>query len=304
MKVGNLLFIVLCVSCVHNIYKWFPWRYSSSFHLYGSFLGGFLSSQDEQKSDTVTLNTTSPRQDGRGITGKTIKDILILHKCLYFIPSWALLCVSYFLFVLYVCISISRTSVYWLATVPSFFVSPVPTLCPHNLSDSFLPFLLVILWKRKEKGRIVCKVRTQQAENFDEEVKSLVSAWRALHLCLSFSTRQEDNRRPPMTVGCSLDGWSLMAVSSNLHLMLWNEGEEGTAIIVSTVTFTTFWLRVAQEGFNRRSLITTLGNNSFHSVVPLWRPQLSGRLVQHEDSMKGRENPLGNKEIWESREMS
>ena len=24
---------------------------------------------------------------------------------------------------------------------------------------------------------IVCKVRTQQAENFDEEVKSLVSAW-------------------------------------------------------------------------------------------------------------------------------
>ena len=101
---------------------------------------------------------------------------------------------------LYCSISISRTSVYWLATVPSFFVSPVPTLCPHNLSDSFLPFLLVILWKRKEKGRIVCKVRTQQAENFDEEVKSLVSAWRALHLCLSFSTRQEDNRRPPMTL--------------------------------------------------------------------------------------------------------
>ena len=35
--------------------------------------------------------------------------------------------------------------------------------CPHNLSDSFLPFLL-IFWKRKEKGRIVCKVRTPQAE--------------------------------------------------------------------------------------------------------------------------------------------
>ena len=153
---------------------------------------------------------------------------------------------------LYCSISISRTSVYWLATVPSFFVSPVPTLCPHNLSDSFLPFLLVILWKRKEKGRIVCKVRTQQAENFDEEVKSLVSAWRALHLCLSFSTRQEDNRRPPMTVGCSLDGWSLMAVSSNLHLMLWNEGEEGTAIISdSTWSCTVSFLSYRQQPSSR-----------------------------------------------------
>ena len=28
-----------------------------------------------------------------------------------------------------------------------------------------------------ERKEIVCKVRTQQAENFDEEVKSLVSAW-------------------------------------------------------------------------------------------------------------------------------
>ena len=33
----------------------------------------------------------------------------------------------------------------------------------------------------KEK-EIVCKVRTQQAENFDEEVKSLVSAWLSLSL--------------------------------------------------------------------------------------------------------------------------
>ena len=31
---------------------------------------------------------------------------------------------------------------------------------------------------------IVCKVRTQQAENFDEEVKSLVSAW----FCLQSSS--------------------------------------------------------------------------------------------------------------------
>ena len=36
----------------------------------------------------------------------------------------------------------------------------------------------------KEK-EIVCKVRTQQAENFDEEVKSLVSAWFPLHRSLA-----------------------------------------------------------------------------------------------------------------------
>ena len=37
--------------------------------------------------------------------------------------------------------------------------------------------------KAREK-EIVCKVRTQQAENFDEEVKSLVSAW----FCLQSSS--------------------------------------------------------------------------------------------------------------------
>ena len=36
---------------------------------------------------------------------------------------------------------------------------------------------------------IVCKVRTQQAENFDEEVKSLVSAWRSVSFpIILFST--------------------------------------------------------------------------------------------------------------------
>ena len=38
-------------------------------------------------------------------------------------------------------------------------------------------FSLYILGRQDKEKEIVCKVRTQQAENFDEEVKSLVSAW-------------------------------------------------------------------------------------------------------------------------------
>jgi len=34
--------------------------------------------------------------------------------------------------------------------------------------------------KEKERKVSVCKVRTQNPESFDEEVKSLVSAWRSL----------------------------------------------------------------------------------------------------------------------------
>ena len=35
-------------------------------------------------------------------------------------------------------------------------------------------------FQKVEECGSVCKVRTQDAENFDEEVKSLVSAWRSV----------------------------------------------------------------------------------------------------------------------------
>ena len=44
--------------------------------------------------------------------------------------------------------------------------------------------MMRLYWNRMPVGpslRVVCKVRTQQAENFDEEVKSLVSAWHVLN---------------------------------------------------------------------------------------------------------------------------
>ena len=51
--------------------------------------------------------------------------------------------------------------------------------------------------KAREK-EIVCKVRTQQAENFDEEVKSLVSAWflcpHCLSLCLYLYRRRNEKK--------------------------------------------------------------------------------------------------------------
>merc|ERR1712107_167530 len=52
--------------------------------------------------------------------------------------------------------------------------------------------------KAREK-EIVCKVRTQQAENFDEEVKSLVSAWFCLQsssLFFSFIRRRLKTEQP------------------------------------------------------------------------------------------------------------
>ena len=50
------------------------------------------------------------------------------------------------------------------------------------------------------------------------EVKSLVSAWRALHLCLSFSTRQEDNRRPTKTTSCVITLMMNFGIVSNVDL--------------------------------------------------------------------------------------
>ena len=52
---------------------------------------------------------------------------------------------------------------------------------PHGLSLDHHGSLLSCVYKQgRFYHRDVCKVRTQEAENFDEEVKSLVSAWRAL----------------------------------------------------------------------------------------------------------------------------
>ena len=45
----------------------------------------------------------------------------------------------------------------------------------YSTSSSLSPSVVSLTDPMEEE--IVCKVRTQQAENFDEEVKSLVSAW-------------------------------------------------------------------------------------------------------------------------------
>jgi len=50
------------------------------------------------------------------------------------------------------------------------FTSLVSLLSPHFSRAG----------RKEERDGSVCKVRTQEAENFDEEVKSLVSAWRSL----------------------------------------------------------------------------------------------------------------------------
>ena len=51
----------------------------------------------------------------------------------------------------------------------------------HFLSFSFTgrPLIARRPVKEKERKVSVCKVRTQNPESFDEEVKSLVSAWRS-----------------------------------------------------------------------------------------------------------------------------
>ena len=78
----------------------------------------------------------------------------------------------------------------------------------HQLPNKYL-FTAV-----DERKEIVCKVRTQQAENFDEEVKSLVSAWcfyftfskKSTILCFK-NPRNEicgmDNRLLVCGLGCS-----------------------------------------------------------------------------------------------------
>ena len=48
----------------------------------------------------------------------------------------------------------------------------------NRVHYSWLSFQCGLGHPKKEENKSVCKVRTQEAENFDEEVKSLVSAWR------------------------------------------------------------------------------------------------------------------------------
>jgi hypothetical protein len=59
--------------------------------------------------------------------------------------------------------------------------SPLELACEKRRQEPQTQSTHQLLWIQKEIWGSVCKVRTQDPENFDEEVKSLVTAWFSLY---------------------------------------------------------------------------------------------------------------------------
>ena len=139
----------------------------------------------------------------------------------------------------------------------------VPDLLTVDLFFGLFSFLMKSSFKKKVKRKavedIVCKVRTQDPENLDEEVKSLVSAWRfILGSPLTFHKYKIDSKQK---------------MNEN-----YEETYNGTAFRYPSTRHKQNSLILAQPNF--------IGNLIINRNVSFKRKEIVDKLLNHENLME------------------